>query len=52
VEEDTIFTKLVPLLKSYWLPIVLAGLGLIFFIYGLMSLLDINQYRKAEQFSQ
>lgn len=39
---ENLLQKYKPLLQRFWLPIVLASLGLIFFIYGLIYLLSVN----------
>ena len=39
MEIEEITAKLIPFVGKYWLPSVLAVLGLIFFVYGLISLL-------------
>jgi competence protein ComEA len=51
MEIEEITAKLMPFAKKYWLPSVLAVLGLIFFIYGLISLL-INKPQAQTTFVQ
>jgi competence protein ComEA len=39
MDFEAIFARWLPLLKKYWLPLVLGFAGLLFFIYGLISIL-------------
>jgi competence protein ComEA len=39
MDFESIFAQYAPILKKYWLALALFSLGLIFFIYGLISLL-------------
>jgi competence protein ComEA len=39
MDFEAIFAQWLPLLKKYWLPLVLGLVGLLFFIYGLIALL-------------
>src|ERR1035437_2247207 len=39
MDFEAIFAQWLPLLKKYWLPLVLGFAGLLFFIYGLISIL-------------
>jgi competence protein ComEA len=39
MDFEAIFARWLPLLKKYWLPLVLGLAGLLFFIYGLISIL-------------
>lgn len=38
MNQETIFAQWFPLLKKYWLPLILGSLGLILFAYGLIAL--------------
>ena len=38
MDKDEIISKLLPLLKKHWLPLILGALGMIFFAYGLIGL--------------
>jgi competence protein ComEA len=48
---EEIAAKLMPFIKKYWLPLVLAALGLIFFAYGLISLL-VNKPQPQEMLTR
>jgi competence protein ComEA len=39
MDFEAIFARWLPLLKKYWLPLVLGFAGLLFFVYGLISIL-------------
>ena len=39
MDFEAIFAQWLPLLKKYWLPLVLGFVGLLFFIYGLIAVL-------------
>jgi competence protein ComEA len=39
MDFEAIFAQWLPLLKKYWLPLVLGFVGLLFFIYGLIAFL-------------
>src|ERR1035437_299447 len=39
MDFEAIFARWLPLLKKYWLPLVLGFVGLLFFIYGLIAVL-------------
>ena len=42
-ENNEVLERYSPFFKKYWLPVILACAGLIFFIYGLISLLGTTQ---------
>lgn len=50
MNTDDLLQKYKPLLKQFWLPIVLASLGLIFFVYGLIGLSGSSQPREEITF--
>jgi competence protein ComEA len=50
MEPDELTAKLVPFAMKYWLPLLLALFGLIFFIYGLISLFSSSQKSEDLQF--
>lgn len=55
METDKLFEKLYPILRKYWLPIILGVLGLIFLVYGLIGLMasksssDVVLQKPSEQ---
>jgi competence protein ComEA len=51
METEEIVARLLPMAKKYWLPLLLASLGLILFGYGLISLF-INKQQSQDSFSQ
>lgn len=42
MDFEAVSSNLSPIIKKYWLALGLGGLGLIFFIYGLISLLGLS----------
>jgi competence protein ComEA len=49
MDFEAIFAQWLPLLKKYWLPLVLGFAGLLFFIYGLAALL--GSFSKPQEVS-
>jgi competence protein ComEA len=51
MEIEEIVARLLPLVKKYWLPLLLASFGLILFGYGLISLF-VSKEQAQDSFSQ
>jgi competence protein ComEA len=49
MDFEAIFARWLPLLKKYWLPLVLAFAGLLFFIYGIIAV--VGSFSKPQDVS-
>jgi competence protein ComEA len=49
MDFEAIFVRWLPLLKKYWLPLVLAFAGLLFFVYGIIAV--VGSFSKPQDIS-